>query len=136
MKAYLALSFSNRTKLTTEIETISAVLLAHKITPWFFVDKYQFSNTQEKEMMQQALHDIDACDFLLAETSYKGIGIGLEAGYAKAKNKPIVYLRNKNTSHSTTVAGISDYQIIYTDAADLKHQLELVLNKLKPNYDL
>lgn len=78
-------------------------------------------------MMQQALHEIDRCDMLIAETSVKGIGIGVEAGYAKAKGIPVIYMRNKNTEHSTTVSGISDYQLIYTDANDLAEQLTGIL---------
>ena len=84
-------------------------------------------------MMQQAMADLDNCDLLLAETSDKGIGIGIEVGYAKAKGKTIIYLRQKDTAHSTTVSGISDFQIVYNDATDLKKQLaetvEQIINK-------
>jgi len=38
------------------------------------------------------------------------IGIGVEAEYAAAKNKPSVYLRSLEGEHSTTVAGISNWQ--------------------------
>ena len=96
-----------------------------------FVDHYKFDPTQERQMMNQALADIDSCDMLIAETSHKGIGIGVEAGYAKAKNKPIVYLRHENAEHSTTVSGISDFQIIYTDTSDLKNKLKDAVSKLK-----
>ena len=41
--------------------------------------------------MKQATADIDKCDILIAETSDRGIGIGIEVGYAKAKKKPIFY---------------------------------------------
>jgi 2'-deoxynucleoside 5'-phosphate N-hydrolase len=41
-------------------------------------------------MMAQAFLDIGQSDFLIAETSDKGIGIGIEVGYARAKQKPII----------------------------------------------
>lgn len=117
-----------------EILVIKDVLNEFKIESFVFVENYSFSSAEEKQMMQQAMLDIDTCDFLIAETSEKGIGIGVEVGYAKAKNKPVVYLRNTNAEHSTTVAGISDYQVIYDNTIDLKSKLlllmEIILEKI------
>lgn len=81
-------------------------------------------------MMQQAMASIDDCDLLIAETSEKAIGIGIEVGYAIAKGKQVIYIRNKNAEHSTTVSGTSDFQIVYDDANDLEQQLNSVLNKI------
>jgi nucleoside 2-deoxyribosyltransferase len=99
------------------------------IKPFVFVDNFKFSSDQEKEMMAQALLSIDDCDLLIAETSEKAIGIGIEVGYAKAKGKPVIYIRNRNAEHSTTVSGISDSQIIYHDIKDLREQLTIVLSR-------
>jgi len=81
-------------------------------------------------MMKQAMKEIDSCDLLIAETSEKGIGIGVEVGYAKARDKPIIYVRKKEAEHSTTVSGISDFQIIYSNIDDLKLQLSDIIGKL------
>ncbi|GAB2815510.1 hypothetical protein [Ferruginibacter profundus] len=70
---------------------------------------------------------IDSSDIFIAETSYKAIGIGVEAGYAKAKQVPVIYMRQINAAHSTTVAGISNYRVIYADASDLQQQLQTIL---------
>ena len=129
MKAYISVSYSNRQSLAGIINVITATLKEFNIIPLVFVDEYDFSIEEERQMMRQAFADIDACDFLIAETSYKAIGIGVEAGYAKAKGKPIIYLRNAGAPHSTTVSGISDHRIIYTDAAGLEKQLTLVIGK-------
>ena len=133
MKAYIAVSFSKRKLVDKEINSIVEVLNEWKISAFVFVDHYQFDKSQERQMMQQAMADLDNCDLLLAETSDKGIGIGIEVGYAKAKGKTIIYLRQKDTAHSTTVSGISDFQIVYNDATDLKKQLaetvEQIINK-------
>lgn len=130
MKAYLSISYSKRKELKEEVNAIIETLQSFNITSFVFTDQYQFHSSQEKEMMQAALQAIDDCDILIAETSDKAIGIGIEAGYAKAKGKPVIYLRNKNTEHSTTLSGISDHQLIYTDTNDLKDQL----NKLLQHY--
>jgi 2'-deoxynucleoside 5'-phosphate N-hydrolase len=128
MKAYISISYKERTALQQELETISSVLKSHGITAFIFVDQFQFSIAQEKEMMQQAMLSIDECDLLIAETSDKAIGIGVEAGYAKAKGKKVIYLRNKNAEHSTTLSGISDFQITYTGTDELRQKLSIVLS--------
>lgn len=127
MKAYIAVSYSHRQKLEDSITAIANTLVQQHITPFVFVDAFSFEVTAEKLMMQQAITAIDNCGLFIAEASYKAIGIGVEAGYAKAKGKPIIYLRHANAAHSTTVGGISDYAIIYTDAADLAQQLKSVI---------
>ena len=81
--------------------------------------------------MQQAMNDIEQCEMLIAETSDKAIGIGVEAGYAKAKGKPVIYIRSSAADYSTTVSGISDFQIVYTDVADLKQQFREVMARIK-----
>ncbi len=130
MIAYISISYSNRKNLQVEVDAIMETLQQYGITGFVFADTYSFNASQEKEMMEQAFADIDQSLLLIAETSEKGIGIGVEAGYAKAKGKTVIYLRNKAAEHSTTVAGTSDFQIIYSDTNDLQYQLSSVLNKL------
>ena len=112
------------------LSCIAGTIRQFNIDPFVFVDQHQFKPDEEKQMMQQAMKDIEDCDILIAETSYKAIGIGIEAGYAKAKGKPVIYLRHKDAEHSTTVSGISDYQIIYTDTNDLKSKLKTICSQI------
>lgn len=129
MTAYISVSLNKRKLLDKELSVIINTLNEFEIASFVFVDHYKFDKAQERQMMQQALADIDRCELLIAETSEKAIGIGIEAGYAKAKGKPVIYIRQKEAEHSTTVSGISDFQIIYQDPADLQKQLaEIVLN--------
>jgi 2'-deoxynucleoside 5'-phosphate N-hydrolase len=130
MRAYISVSFSRRNFIDKEINAIVDALKELNISSFVFVDNYKFDLAQEKQMMKQAMADIDACDILIAETSDKGIGIGIEAGYAKAKGKKVIYLRQKDTEHSTTVSGISDYKIIYTNIPDLQQQLSDTVNEI------
>jgi nucleoside 2-deoxyribosyltransferase len=135
MTAYIAVSFSKRKLVDKELLAITDCLKKNGITPFIFVDNYNFSNTQEKEMMQQAMNDIKRCDILLAETSEKAIGIGIEVGYAKANHKPVIYLRKNEAEHSTTVSGISDFQVIYNTISDLQKQLSSILKKIMTNHN-
>jgi nucleoside 2-deoxyribosyltransferase len=102
------------------------------IKSFIFCDHYIFDASKEQEMMQQAITDIDLCDLLIAEVSDKAIGIGVEAGYAKGKDKPVLYLRQKDCEHSTTVSGISDHRIVYESINDLELQLNDCIKKILP----
>lgn len=130
MKAYISVSLSKRKFLEAEIAAIKDKLKTFGITSFLFVDQYKFSSAEEKQMMEQAMTDIDCCDMLIAETSDKGIGIGIEAGYAKAKGKTVIYLRQADAEHSTTLSGISDFRVIYFDKHDLGKQLSEVLSEM------
>lgn len=129
-RAYISVSFAKRKELEDELITIKSTLQHYDVDSLIFVDKYKFSLAEETEMMTQAIAVIDACDFLIAEVSHKGIGIGVEVGYAKAKGKIIIYLRNSKAEHSTTVAGVSDYQIIYDDNNDLQDKFSRCLKEI------
>ncbi|HTH55557.1 MAG TPA: hypothetical protein VL728_05890 [Cyclobacteriaceae bacterium] len=129
-RAYVSVSYGEKHSLRSELNAITVTLAKFKIECFIFVDQYSFARDQEQEMMSQAMKDIDGCDFLISETSHKAIGIGVEVGYGKAKNKPIVYLRRNDAEHSTTVSGISDFHIIYYSILDLQAKLESVVAKV------
>lgn len=133
MRAYISISYSSRHIMDTIVQAIVDTLSSMHIESFIFVDRYCFSIGQEKEMMVQAFIDIEQSDILIAETSEKAIGVGVEVGYAKAKQKPVIYLRQSAVDHSTTVAGASDYQVIYADARDLQLQLQDILIKHFPD---
>lgn len=130
MKAYIAVSYNKRKLVDKEIALIIETLNTFDISSFVFVDNYKFDLSQEKQMMSQAMNDIENCDILIAETSEKGIGIGIEVGFAKAKGKIVIYLRHQNAEHSTTVSGISDFQIVYSNNEDLKNKLIDLINQL------
>jgi 2'-deoxynucleoside 5'-phosphate N-hydrolase len=132
MQAYIAVSYSKRFFLQAVLEIIKQTLDQYNIDPFIFVDNYNFKPAEEQQMMRQAFAAIDICSLLIAETSDKAIGVGIEVGYAKAKGKPIIYLRNNTAEHSTTVSGASNYQIIYTDTSDLQQQLAALLKTISP----
>lgn len=134
MQAYISISFKQRLFLNEAVTAIKAALLYHNIVAFVFVDRYHFEKDEANAMMQQAFADIDRADLLIAETSDKAIGIGIEAGYAKAKGKPVIYLRHITADHSTTLAGTSDQQVVYENAQDLETQLKaIVAILLQPN---
>ncbi len=130
ISAYISISHSQRKLLEEALQAIVTTLARSGIVSFVFVDSHHFDDSQSAEMMEQAMKDIDQCDLLVAETSHKAIGIGVEAGYARAKNKPVIYLRQQDAEHSTTMAGISDFQVIYANPADLKAQLSAAISQI------
>lgn len=118
-KGYLAISFADRNKFTNTIDYLVKHLSEIDVALLVFVDKYHFKPSQEKEMMLSAFAEIDASDFLIAELSNKSIGVGIEIGYAYASQKPIIYIRQKDSEYSTTTAGCSDTIIEYENENDL-----------------
>lgn len=133
MQAYISISFSKRKELEKEVQAIKSALEKFEIFGYVFVDENQFSSNEERMMMQKAMGDIEKSAILIAEVSEKGIGIGIEVGYAKAKNIPVIYVRNSSSEHSTTVSGIADFRIIYENEIDLQEQLDKILKNLSNN---
>lgn len=128
-RAYLAVSLRYRPHLESVIQTLQTCLKKYSIELFVFVDHYHFSSNEEEKMMQTAMMEIDRSDILIAEVSVKAIVVGLEAGYAAAKNKPVWYLRNSTSSHSSTVSGIACERIFYQNEQDLSNQLSDIIQK-------
>ena len=91
---------------------------------------YDFKPNEEKEMMQTAFDEIDSSDILIAELTTKSIGVGIEMGYAVAKNKPVFYLRKTTAEYSTTAAGCSEFSVEYNNEIDLVKKMEELLNSI------
>jgi nucleoside 2-deoxyribosyltransferase len=128
--AYFGISKSNRTNFDKEIEQLKKCLAKQAVELLVFVDKYNFKLGEEKEMMTVTFEEIDKSDFLIVEVSKKAIGVGIEVGYAFAKRKPIIYIKQKNVKHSTTVDGCSDYIIEYDNEIHLGEEIGKVIRAI------
>ncbi len=129
MKAYIAIPYQGRNEIREELDTITSILNQCGVSPLIFADQNSFKAEEEQQMMQQAMEDINESDWLIALASEKAIGIGIEAGFAKGKGKPVIYIRHMEAEHSTTLSGISDYQIIYVDLQDLGQKLKRIVDQ-------
>ena len=132
-KAYFAISYANRKLFDKEIHGLLNLFKKNNIELLVFVDNYTFREDQEKEMMKAAFTEIDSADFLIAELTTKSIGVGIEIGYAYAKNKPVFYLRKKESEYSTTASGCSTTLMVYENDLNLikmmEKQLKMILGK-------
>lgn len=126
-RVFISLSYQHRHELRVEVECIVSTLQQHQIESTVFVDQYTFQSGHEHERMRVALDEIRRADVLIAEGSYKAIGIGIEIGYAIALQKPVVYLRHATAEYSTTVGGVATVAIVYNSTDDLAHRLNTLL---------
>ncbi|MEI6479992.1 MAG: nucleoside 2-deoxyribosyltransferase [bacterium] len=122
MKAYLAIKFKEDNSNRETIESISSVLgrlgmetvsMARDYEKW---GEVVFT---PDELMEKTFKEIDLSDLLIIEFSEKGVGLGIEAGYAYAKQKPIIVIAKEGSDISSTLKGVAKDVIFYNDPEEL-----------------
>lgn len=121
MRAFISIKFmeERNQKLVTEI---SEALQQNGIEAFCFVrdiEKYGKVKFKPENLMSKALEYIKNSDLLIVELTEKGVGIGIEAGYAHAMNIPIITIAQKGSDISTTLRGISKKVAFYDNPEDL-----------------
>jgi len=133
LTAYLALKYhadlSNRTRieaLTDALRTvgIEAYCVVRDLEDW---GAHPFAPA---ELMRESLRALLACDFVLVDLSEKGVGIGIEAGYAHAHGKPLAVVVPDAEGLSTTLAGIADVVVFSADPQDTAERLRPFVDAL------
>lgn len=126
-KVFISYSFANKNKFKSFDKKLRKFLKqSFGIKTYSFVFDFK-KKTDDKTLMKAALKKIDESNLLIAELSYKSIGIGIEVGYAKARGKKIIYIHKIGTELSTTINGVCDIRIEYKDISDLLAKLKQVL---------
>lgn len=72
-----------------------------------------------QSLMAQSFRLIEACEALMAVLNEKGVGVGIEAGYAAALGKPVYVVAQEGADISATLAGIARKVLLYRDVDDL-----------------
>jgi nucleoside 2-deoxyribosyltransferase len=126
MKAYLAIKFKGEENKTKVAQLTSAMQKAG-LEPVCFVADYEKFGKGEinpQKLMEEALQLIQKCDLFIADLSDKGVGIGIESGYAYAKKIPIITIAKKGSDISETLEGISQKVFFYKKPKDITEQLK------------
>jgi 2'-deoxynucleoside 5'-phosphate N-hydrolase len=74
---------------------------------------------ETKELMKITFRAIDSCDIFVVDLTEKGVGLGIESGYAFSKNIPIYVIAKKDSDISETLLGISKEVFLYNSTEDL-----------------
>ncbi len=82
------------------------------------------------ELMEHTFEAIRASDVVVIELSEKGVGLGIEAGYAYACGKPIFTLARYGSDISSTLRGLSKSVHFYSTSDELCSALEHALHEL------
>lgn len=122
MKAFLCIKYYPDMRNRQQIEEISSALerigfetvcVVRDLEHW---GNIQFSPA---DLMRHAFAEIEKCDVFICEFSEKGVGLGIEAGYALAKGKPVMAVGKQGSDLSTTLQGIAVQVIFYENTAGL-----------------
>jgi len=82
-----------------------------------------------QRLMQETFERIGQADVVLIEFSEKGTGLGMEAGYGYAKDKPILVIAREAAEISTTMQGIAAEIILYPTIEQLEQKLAEALER-------
>jgi nucleoside 2-deoxyribosyltransferase len=127
MKVYLAIKFKEDFSDRQKIESLSDTLESIGISTTIAVrdiEKWGANQVTATELMEFAFKSIDEADMLVIEFSEKGVGLGIVAGYAYARKKPIVIIAKKDSDISTTIQGVARHIIFYDSPSELSGMLK------------
>ncbi|MBI5652800.1 MAG: nucleoside 2-deoxyribosyltransferase [Chloroflexi bacterium] len=85
------------------------------------VEEWGRAHFDSRELMARTFAAIDASDLVVIDLTEKGVGVGIEAGYARAKQIPIIVIAQRGADISTTLHGIARNVIFYNEPGDLAH---------------
>lgn len=122
IKAFISIKYREDNSNKDRIEKISSALerngfetvcIARDIEKWGQV------KLSSVELMKRTFTEIDSSRLIVVDLTEKGVGLGIEAGYAHAKEIPIVVIARKGSDISTTLQGIARKLFWYDEFEDL-----------------
>lgn len=122
MKAFLSIKYHDDQRNKERIQVISAGLKQSGMESVCIardVEQWGAPKFDPVELMARTFAAIDACNLVVIDLTEKGVGVGIEAGYACAKNIPIVTIAQTGADISETLRGISREVFWYTRVDDL-----------------
>jgi nucleoside 2-deoxyribosyltransferase len=122
-RAYLGIKYYEDNRNREEIESLVAVLENDGMEVVCIAkdfEKWGSAHFSSQELMQATFKEIDKSDFVVLEMSEKGVGLGIEAGYASAKGKPVIVLVKNGKELSYTIQGVAAMIIPYSQSGEIK----------------
>ncbi|MGY0218414.1 nucleoside 2-deoxyribosyltransferase [Endozoicomonadaceae bacterium StTr2] len=84
------------------------------------LEQWGAASFSAQDIMQDTFAKIDASDLVVVDVTEKGIGLGIEAGYAKAKGKALIIVARDSVEVSTTIKGIADQIIFFNNISEIE----------------
>ncbi len=130
---YMAIKFREDNSNRPLVEEIVAAIEGAGATVTVFVrdfEKWGKVRFEPAAMMAKAFEETRKADALVIEFSEKGVGLGIEAGYAAALGKPVVVLARTGSEISDTLRGLATKLIFYNEPNEVTLSLrEFFINK-------
>ena len=133
MLAFIAIKYHDDHRHRLLVEAIATALeQCGVMTQCVVRDLEQWGTRQfdPSELMQLTFRAIEASSFMVLDLTEKGVGLGIEAGYAYAQHKPIVVIARAGSDISTTLAAIAQDVFHYTHPDELVHYFQRVITHL------
>ncbi|NLY46073.1 MAG: nucleoside 2-deoxyribosyltransferase [Tissierella sp.] len=124
MKAYIGIKYYQDYRNKLIIEEISSVLESKGFETICLardIDTKDLIISSSQMLMKLTFEKIEDCDLVVIDLSEKGVGLGIEAGYAFAKGIPILTIAKRGSEISETLEGISKEIIFYESIGDLEN---------------
>ena len=115
-QAYIGIKYYEDNRNRPEIELLASKLEEIGYTAVCItrdVEKWGAVHLSPQALMQRTFAAVDQSDLIVMEMSEKGVGLGIEAGYAHAKGKYLLVVVQKERELSSTMAGIATKIIRY-----------------------
>ena len=92
------------------------------------IEKWGGVQLSPHELMQRTFTEIDSSNLLVVDLTEKGVGLGIEAGYAYAKQIPVVVIAKKGSDVSTTLLGIAQQLFLYDEFENLNQLFQGIIS--------
>ncbi len=122
MNVYFAIKHHSSLKNRKHSELILKTLETIGISTSFVqrdIEDWSTVRLTPVELMKASFSLIDKSDKMLIDLSEKGVGLGIEAGYAYAKQIPVMVIAKEYSDISTTLKGICTGPHFYADERDM-----------------
>lgn len=123
MKVYIGIKYYKDYRNKVIVDKISSIIENNGHETFCIVrdvNMEQQNRYRPCELMKLTFEIINICDLVIIDLTEKGVGLGIEAGYAYAKGVPIITIAKSGSDISETLVGISNNIIFYNNIEDLE----------------
>jgi 2'-deoxynucleoside 5'-phosphate N-hydrolase len=123
MNAYLGIKFHPDDRNRETIEILSQTLASCGFEPFCVrrdLERWGAVAMSPQQLMTRTFEIIHACHLAVIDLTEKGVGLGIEAGYAYAQMIPVITIAREGSDISDTLRGISQGVYFYRVPADLR----------------
>ncbi|EXJ67462.1 uncharacterized protein A1O5_09475 [Cladophialophora psammophila CBS 110553] len=127
MRAYIGIKFHPDDRNRHDIEQLSDLLTScgfETICVRRDIEKWGVISLSPGELMRETFEIIRSCQLVVIELSEKGVGLGIESGYAFAHAIPVITIARDGSDISDTLRGISQAVYLYEKMADLREPFQ------------